>query len=57
MKYREHDDALGIDAIEDGIRESRHVGTPYFAVHAAKHFGDPFDRVERGVNRRKELLP
>ena len=57
MKYREHDNALGIDAIENSVRKSRHVGTPYFAMDAAKHFGDPFDRIERGVNRRKEFLP
>gem|GEM_PF-2338496 len=57
MEYREHDDAVRVNAIEDSVWKSRHVGTPYFAVHAAEHFGDTFDRIERGVNRCKELLP
>jgi hypothetical protein len=57
MEYREHDNALGVDAIEDGVWKSRHVGTPYFAVDAAKHLGNLFDRIERGVNRRKKLFP
>jgi hypothetical protein len=57
MKYRKHENAPGIDTIENSVRKSRHVGTAYFASDAAKHVGDTFDRIERGVNRRKEFLP
>lgn len=57
VEDREHDNALGINSIKDGIRKARHVGTPYLAVNAAKHLGNSFDCVERGVNRRKEFLP
>jgi hypothetical protein len=56
MEYREHDNALGVDAIEHGARKSRYVGTPYFAVDAAKHLGNLFDGIERGVNSRKEFF-
>jgi hypothetical protein len=57
VEYREHDNALGVDAIEDGVRKSRHVGTPYFAVDSAKHLGNLLDCTERRINRRKEFLP
>ena len=57
MQYGEHDNALGVDAIEHGVRKSRHVGTSYFAVDTAKHLGNLLDCIKRGVNSRKEFLP
>jgi hypothetical protein len=56
MEYREHDNALGVHAIEHGVRKSRYVGTPYFAMDPAKHPGNLFDSIERGVNSCKEFL-
>jgi hypothetical protein len=57
MENRENNNAPGVDPIKHSMRESCKVGTSDVAVDALKHLGNPFDRIECGVNRRKEFLP
>ena len=57
MKYRKSDNAFGIDAKENSVWKLRHVGAANFAMDVAKHVRDTFNRIKRGVNRRKGFLP
>jgi len=46
MQDCEHDHALGLDTVENSIREPRNKGSTYFAVDAGKHFRITLNGVE-----------
>jgi hypothetical protein len=46
MQQPVHDDALGLDAVEGGVRKLRNDGPPHVTVDPCEYFGMAFDSVE-----------